>query len=99
MYNTYQERQRDGPYEVLATLKMQGAKSHSKMEEDEENSKISRTIFLDKSSYQYYMSKKIDEILAEQILVLYGAMGTMIYRYNLSEFSKLLVNSAKKSVL
>ena len=77
---------------------MQGAKSHSKMEEDEENSKISWTIFLDKS-YQYYMSKKIDEILAERILVLYGAMGTMIQRYNLSEFSKLLVNFTKKSVL
>lgn len=26
---TYQERLRDGPYEVLATLKMKGAKSHS----------------------------------------------------------------------
>ena len=26
---TYQERRRDGPYAVLATLKMQGAKSHS----------------------------------------------------------------------
>ena len=98
MYNTYQERQRDGPYEVLATFEMQGAKSHSKMEEDEENSKIYRTIFLDKS-YQYYMSKKIDDILAERILVLDGAMGTMIQRYNLSEFSKLLVNFTKKSVL
>ncbi len=31
------------------------------------------------------MSKKIDEILAERILVLDGAMGTMIQRYNLSE--------------
>jgi len=27
--HTYQERRRDGPYDVLATLKMQGAKSHS----------------------------------------------------------------------
>ena len=31
------------------------------------------------------MSKKIEEILAERILVLDGAMGTMIQRYNLSE--------------
>ena len=31
------------------------------------------------------MCKKIDEILAERILVLDGAMGTMIQKYNLSE--------------
>ena len=31
------------------------------------------------------MSKSIEEILAERILVLDGAMGTMIQRYNLSE--------------
>ena len=31
------------------------------------------------------MSKKIEEILAERILVLDGAMGTMIQRYNLEE--------------
>ena len=31
------------------------------------------------------MSKRIEEILAERILVLDGAMGTMIQRYNLSE--------------
>ena len=31
------------------------------------------------------MSKKIEEILAERILVLDGAMGTMIQRYNLKE--------------
>jgi hypothetical protein len=40
LHQTYQERRRDGPYDVLATLKMQGAKSHSIMEEDERNSKI-----------------------------------------------------------
>ena len=31
------------------------------------------------------MSKTIEEILAERILVLDGAMGTMIQRYNLLE--------------
>ncbi len=31
------------------------------------------------------MSKKIEEILAEHILVLDGAMGTMIQRYRLAE--------------
>ena len=35
---TYQERRRDGPFDVLATLELQGAKSHSKLEEDERNS-------------------------------------------------------------
>ena len=29
LHYTYQERRRDGPYDVLATLKIQGAKSHS----------------------------------------------------------------------
>ena len=42
---TYQERRRDGPYDVLATLKMQGAKSHSKLEEDERNSQNFPNLF------------------------------------------------------
>ena len=37
LHQTYQERRRDGPFDVLATLK-EGAKSHSKMEKDERNS-------------------------------------------------------------
>ena len=43
---TYQERRRDGPFEVLATLKILGAKSHSKLEEDERNPKISEIFFV-----------------------------------------------------
>ena len=38
LHQTYQERRRDGPFDVLATLELQGAKSHSKIEEDERNS-------------------------------------------------------------
>ena len=38
LHQTYQERRRDGPFDVLATLELQGAKSHSKLEEDERNS-------------------------------------------------------------
>ena len=37
------------------------------------------------SLVKLFMSKKIEEILAQRILVLDGAMGTMIQRYNLSE--------------
>jgi 5-methyltetrahydrofolate--homocysteine methyltransferase len=37
--------------------------------------------------FEYFMTKKqqIDAILAKQILVLDGAMGTMIQRYKLEE--------------
>ena len=63
---------------------MQGAKSHFVMKEDEEKSKLSSQSFLI-SLIDRFMSKKIEEILAERILVLDGAMGTMIQRYNLTD--------------
>ena len=45
LHKTYQERRRDGPYDVLATLRMQGANSHSKLEEDERNPQNFRNLF------------------------------------------------------
>ena len=54
------------------------------MKEDEEKSKLSSQSFLI-SLIARFMCKKIEEILAERILVLDGAMGTMIQRYNLIE--------------
>ncbi len=82
MQLTYQERRRDGPCEVLATLKILGAKSHSKLEEDERNPKISEIFFV---KFYKIMRNNIEQLLEKRILILDGAMGTMIQRYNLLE--------------